>query len=276
MPSNGNDWNRNREGSLRYENENRYSRSRESDYDNDDYGHERNYGGQSGGYGSSGYGRDRSYDRGNDYGEGRSRYAGEMNRGSGYSGDWNRSDDWNRGDEWNRRSDWDRNRGYSDYRGYEDRLGNERNRGGERDWWSKTKDEVSSWFGDDDAERRRRMDESRGEYRGKGPKGYTRSDERIKEDINDRLSDDPQVDASDISVTVTGCEVTLTGNVSERWQKRRAEDLAESVSGVKNVENRIKVNATSNTDSWSANTGLSATASSGTERSTKSTNPASN
>jgi hypothetical protein len=59
----------------------------------------------------------------------------------------------------------------------------------------------------------------KGEYRGKGPKGYTRSDERIKEDVNDRLSDDPQVDASDISVTVSGCEVTLTGTVSERGRK---------------------------------------------------------
>ena len=81
----------------------------------------------------------------------------------------------------------------------------------------------------------------RGEYRGKGPRNYSRSDERIKEDINDRLSDDPFVDASDIDVTVSNGEVSLTGTVDHRSTKRRAEDLAEAVSGVKNVENRLRV-----------------------------------
>ncbi len=46
----------------------------------------------------------------------------------------------------------------------------------------KTRDEVSSWFGDGDAARRRRMDEIR-DHRGKGPKNYQRSSERIKEDV---------------------------------------------------------------------------------------------
>ena len=97
-------------------------------------------------------------------------------------------------------------------------------------------------FGDEDAERRRERDRTlRGMYRGKGPRNYSRSDERVKEDVNDRLSDDPFVDASDIDVTVTNGEVTLTGTVDHRSTKRRAEDLAESVSGVKNVENRLRV-----------------------------------
>lgn len=108
----------------------------------------------------------------------------------------------------------------------------------ERSWWDRTTDEVSSWFGDEDAERRRERDKN---YRGKGPRNYSRSDERIKEDINDRLSDDPFVDASDIDVAVSNGEVTLTGNVDHRSTKRRAEDLAEAVSGVKNVENRLRV-----------------------------------
>ena len=30
----------------------------------------------------------------------------------------------------------------------------------------------------------------RGEHQGRGPKGYQRSDERIREDINERLTDD--------------------------------------------------------------------------------------
>jgi hypothetical protein len=78
-------------------------------------------------------------------------------------------------------------------------------------------------------------------FRGKGPKGYQRSDERIKEDINDRLSDSHEVDATEIEVTVDKGEVILSGTVAQREQKRKAEDIAESVSGVKNVENRIRL-----------------------------------
>lgn len=123
----------------------------------------------------------------------------------------------------------DRGRGY-DY---------DRSEGG-RGWLDRASDEVASWFGDEEAERRRRMDEQR-EHRGRGPKGYRRSDDRIKEDVNDRLSDDYYLDASDVEVAVENTEVTLTGTVRNRNDKRRAEDLAESVSGVTNVENRLRV-----------------------------------
>src|SRR5678809_1406093 len=127
----------------------------------------------------------------------------------------------------------ERGRGYDyDREGYD--------RGEERGWWDRASDAVASWFGDEEAERRRRQDQQR-EHRGRGPKGYKRSDERIKEDVNDRLSDDYYVDASDVEVTVTNTEVTLTGTVNNRNDKRRAEDLAESVSGVSNVENRLRV-----------------------------------
>jgi hypothetical protein len=78
--------------------------------------------------------------------------------------------------------------------------------------------------------------------RGRGPRGYTRSDDRIKEDINDRLTDHYVIDASDIDVEVNGGEVVLTGTVDSRYEKRLAEDIAEAVSGVHNVENRIRIN----------------------------------
>lgn len=109
----------------------------------------------------------------------------------------------------------------------------------DRGWWDRSKDEVKSWFGDDNAERRRDNDR-RIDHRGKGPKGYQRSEERIREDINDRLSDDDRVDASEIEVEVSGSEVVLKGTVATREEKRRAEDIAESISGVRNVENRLK------------------------------------
>lgn len=114
-----------------------------------------------------------------------------------------------------------RARDYDDRRGFMERAG----------------DEVASWFGDDQARERRRMDE----HRGKGPKGYQRSDARIAEDVNDRLSDDPVLDASNLSVTVKNSEVTLDGFVSSRWDKRRAEDVVEGISGVKHVQNNLRV-----------------------------------
>jgi osmotically-inducible protein OsmY len=130
---------------------------------------------------------------------------------------------------------------------------------------------VSSWFGDEDAERRREMDRrTSGQHKGKGPKGYSRSDDRIKEDINDRLSDDVFVDASEIEVTVAQGEVTLTGTVGTRSEKRRAEDLAEEVSGVKNVENRLRLASTISTQGRSQDSswGSSGTTDSATSETT--------
>lgn len=77
-------------------------------------------------------------------------------------------------------------------------------------------------------------------HAGKGPKGYVRSDERIREDVCDRLSDDDEVDASEISVSVKEGEVVIEGTVTDRYSKHRAEDIAESVSGVKDVSNHLR------------------------------------
>jgi osmotically-inducible protein OsmY len=111
---------------------------------------------------------------------------------------------------------------------------------GDRSWLNRAGDEVLSWLGDDYAQRRRRQDDE--SHRGKGPKNFKRTDDRIKELISDKLTDDWQVDASDIEVSVLNGEVVLSGYVNERAQKRKAEDLAESVLGVVHVENRIKIN----------------------------------
>lgn len=81
----------------------------------------------------------------------------------------------------------------------------------------------------------------RGQFSGKGPKGYKRSDDRIREEINERLTDHPEVDASEIEVQVQDGNVTLAGSVDNRHAKRQAEDLAEQVSGVKDVQNQIRV-----------------------------------
>lgn len=78
-------------------------------------------------------------------------------------------------------------------------------------------------------------------HRGKGPKSYRRSDERILEDICRRMSENRYLDASDIEVKVENCEVILAGTVGSRYQKRLAEDLGETAYGVKNVENRLRI-----------------------------------
>lgn len=116
----------------------------------------------------------------------------------------------------------------------------------ERGFFDRAGDEIASWFGSDDAERRRRQDAQRGDegamhHRGRGPKNYQRSDERIREDVNDRLTEDPRIDASEIEVHVENREVTLTGTVGSRFAKRHAEDIAEHVSGVTHVQNNIRV-----------------------------------
>lgn len=79
------------------------------------------------------------------------------------------------------------------------------------------------------------------DYRGRGPKGYARSDQRIREDVCERLSDDAAVDASEITVLVSAGEVTLEGHVETRRMKRRAEALADSVRGIRDVHNHLRV-----------------------------------
>jgi osmotically-inducible protein OsmY len=200
------------------------------------------------------YGGAYSSDYGSAYGAGNDQ-SRTGNRRS--DSEWDR-DEYRQGDLWEReqhlRSDRQNMQGgtyggnrsrYGDegrHEGYGRRASGDRS-GNDRDWWDRSRDEVSSWFGDDEAERRRRMDEQRAGaiHRGKGPKGYRRSEERIREDAYDRLTDDDRVDATNIQVQMEGDDVVLSGSVNSREEKRRAEDLVERVSGVRNVQNRLRV-----------------------------------
>lgn len=80
-----------------------------------------------------------------------------------------------------------------------------------------------------------------GRHAGRGPRGYQRSDERIREDVNERLTMDPDVDATDIVVRVEDREVTLEGGVEDRFSRRQAEDVAWEAAGVRDVHNRLRV-----------------------------------
>lgn len=80
-----------------------------------------------------------------------------------------------------------------------------------------------------------------GGFAGRGPKGYRRSDERIREDVCDRLADHPRIDASEIEVTVKNGEVMLAGTVHSRDEKRTSEDLIDTISGVRDIHNNLRV-----------------------------------
>ncbi len=80
-----------------------------------------------------------------------------------------------------------------------------------------------------------------GPFTGVGPKGYMRSDERIRDDAYARLTSHGRLDASDINVEVNNGELTLGGTVRSRRDKRQAEDTVESIPGVADVHNHLHV-----------------------------------
>lgn len=160
---------------------------------------------------------------------------------------------------------YDYERGYGDagrrdMRGggtWQDHDRHDGDRGG--DFFYKAGQKVANWFRgndlmqgsrpDDDrsyqtdyGRERRFMPEERG-HRGMGPKGYKRSDERINEEVHERLTDDSWLDASNIDVHVKDGEVTLTGSVENREAKHRAERLVEDLSGVVHVQNNLRIMA---------------------------------
>jgi len=141
---------------------------------------------------------------------------------------------------------YDYERGYGDAgrddRGFEDRArdaGDFLRRAGQRisNWFSDVAGEGGATYEDGS-----RYEAYRG-ARGLGPKGYKRSDERISDDVHQRLADDAWLDASNISVAVAGGEVTLSGTVESREAKHRAERIVEDVAGVNHVQNNIRVQA---------------------------------
>ncbi len=115
----------------------------------------------------------------------------------------------------------------------------------DRGFFDRASDEVMSWFGDDDAARRRQMD-SREDHCGRGPANYARSSERLQEEACECLTRDPHVDASKINVTCSENEITLDGTVDSRSAKRRAEDIVDDISGVKHVQNNLRVESRDN------------------------------
>jgi BON domain len=160
--------------------------------------------------------------------------------------------DWDRGREWGENWEGNEYRGREDWGREEFPRGGERYREhgerGERGEWGRWTGRPE-WYRAEGRERGRehwRTAESpgwageRGRFAGRGPKNYKRSDERILEEVNERLTENPYLDATDIEVRISEGEVTLSGAVDDRRAKRLAEDIAESVFGVKDVHNELK------------------------------------
>ncbi len=82
----------------------------------------------------------------------------------------------------------------------------------------------------------------RGPHTGHGPRNYRRSDARILDDVSAALAQNGGLDASDIYVAVNDGEVQLTGSVKSRQQKRLAGDLSDSIPGVQDVQNELRIN----------------------------------
>jgi osmotically-inducible protein OsmY len=89
-----------------------------------------------------------------------------------------------------------------------------------------------------------------------GPKGYTRSDDRIREDISERLMMADSIDSSEVTITVKDGRVLLEGSVPTRSMKHSIEDLADYTAGVQEVENRIRVERQGQSSGSGSTTGV--------------------
>lgn len=74
-----------------------------------------------------------------------------------------------------------------------------------------------------------------------GPRDFRRCDQRIREDICERLIAEHSLEVSEVSVDVRAGNVRLEGSVPDRRMKHRIEDLSALCPGVRDVENRIRV-----------------------------------
>jgi osmotically-inducible protein OsmY len=77
-------------------------------------------------------------------------------------------------------------------------------------------------------------------HRGKGPRNYVRTDQRVFEDVCEELTRDDAVDASDITVHVERGEVTLEGTIATTRMKELAEEAITELPGVRAVRNLLR------------------------------------
>jgi osmotically-inducible protein OsmY len=188
---------------------------------------------------------------GSDYDRNQSNWGGEYNRNQQnfndrLGGQRNFGSDYSRGSygqSYQNRQDYGRgSQGYGQDYGFGGEFGYG---SGSYDRYDRERNssQQQGYTGEQNRGRDESLTEKVGRFFGMGPKGYKRSDDRIKEDVSERLTDHPFIDASSIEIVVADAEVTLKGAVDDRRSKRLAEDVAEQARGVKDVHNQIRVNA---------------------------------
>ena len=184
-------------------------------------------------------------DRGRDYQDDYRRERGESHGGGTRTADFGQRGDWGRQGSWGtygNRPSFDRereeygqygNQGRGQYEGQSGDQNRGRNQGqsGAYGQYGGGMGSFSGGFGGRNEQ---------GQHSGRGPKNWQRSDERIKEDVNERLTEHSHIDATEIDIQVRNGEVTITGTVEDRRIKRMVEDLVEGVSGVKEVHNQLR------------------------------------
>lgn len=81
----------------------------------------------------------------------------------------------------------------------------------------------------------------RGKHAGKGPRDFRISDERILENVCERLFEDEYVDATHVCVEIRSGEITLRGRIESGWMRDRTEQIAAGVYGVELVRNELRI-----------------------------------
>ena len=112
-------------------------------------------------------------------------------------------------------------------------------------FWQQYGEQIGSESGRSFGDRDRfRGDNPRthGPFAGRGPRGYQRSDERIREDVCELLTHHGEIDASSMEVEVSRATVTLRGTADSGRIRRLVEELIEDVPGVRDVQNELRVN----------------------------------
>jgi osmotically-inducible protein OsmY len=181
------------------------------DYGQGDYG-QSGYGGRSG-YGGGGYGQG-GYQSSSGQGRGQQSDSSQSWRGYG--------------------AGYGSEGGFGDSGGWTEPYGEGQQYGGQQRY-----SQVSQGSGSSGQGYGQSGSGQRGLHRGKGPKGYQRSDDRVKELICERLRDDPEIDPGEVTINVAGGRVTLDGSVDSRRTKRAIEDIAEQFDV--EVQNNLRV-----------------------------------
>ncbi len=70
---------------------------------------------------------------------------------------------------------------------------------------------------------------------------HEKKDTKLRKDILDELSWDPSISSDQISVTANGGVITLRGTVPHYFEKTKAEQIVQRVSGVRAIADEIEV-----------------------------------